>query len=125
VLTYANAGHYPPILVRADGSVDRLASGGPVMGVFPDAAYEQSAVPAGSGDRLILFTDGITEVQEAGTDENGPEFMDFGEERLIALATEHRACSAPALHARLTSAVAAFAGGEFQDDATLIVLAVE
>lgn len=124
MLTYANAGHYPPILVRADGSVERLASGGPVMGVFPDATYEQGRVSATSGDRLILFTDGITEVQPAGADLNSPEYIDFGEDRLIALAIEHRARSAPALQARLTAAVGAFAGGVFQDDATLIVLAI-
>jgi len=125
VLTYANAGHYPPILVRADGSVERLGAGGPVMGVFPDATYEQGRVTVGSGDRLVLFTDGITEVLCAGEDDGGPEHIDFGEERLTALTIEHRACSAPALQARLAAGVSAFAGGTFQDDATLMVLAVE
>jgi phosphoserine phosphatase RsbU/P len=125
VLTYANAGHYPPILVRADGSVERLGAGGPVMGVFPDAVYEQGRVTVGHGDRLVLFTDGITEVLRAGEDDGGPEHVDFGEERLTAQTVEHRACSAPALQARLAAAVAAFAGGTFQDDATLIVLAVD
>ena len=125
VLTYANAGHYPPILVRADGLVERLGSGGPVMGVFPDAVYEQGRVAVGSGDRLVLFTDGITEVLRAGEDDGGPEHFDFGEERLAALTVEHRTCSAPALQARLAAGVSAFAGGTFQDDATLIVLAVD
>jgi sigma-B regulation protein RsbU (phosphoserine phosphatase) len=125
VLTYCNAGHYPPILVHADGSVERLGIGGPVMGVFPDAAYEQGRVVAGSGDRLVLFTDGITEVLRAGADDQGPEHVDFGEERLTSLAVEHRACSAPALQARLVTAVTSFAGGTFQDDATLIVLAAD
>ena len=125
VLTYSNAGHYPPILVHADGSVERLGIGGPVMGIFPDAAYEQGRVVVGSGDRLVLFTDGITEVLEAGADDQGPEHIDFGEERLTALAVEHRACSAPALQARLVTAVTSFAGGAFQDDATLIVLAAD
>jgi phosphoserine phosphatase RsbU/P len=125
VLTYANAGHYPPILVRADGSVERLGAGGPVMGVFPDAVYEQGRVTVGHGDRLVLFTDGITEVLRDGEDDGGPEHVDFGEERLTAQTVEHRACSAPALQARLAAAVAAFAGGTFQDDATLIVLAVD
>ena len=125
VLTYSNAGHYPPILVHADGSVERLGIGGPVMGIFPDAAYEQGRVVVGSGDRLVLFTDGITEVLEAGADDQGPEHIDFGEERLTALAVEHRACSAPALQARLVTAVTSFAGGAFQDDATLIVLATD
>jgi phosphoserine phosphatase RsbU/P len=117
-LTFANAGHYPPILVRADGTVERLIPGGPVMGVFPDAAYEQGRLAIGAGDRLVLFTDGITEARRQDDTE-------FGEERLIALAVENRACSAPALQARLADAVALFTGGTFQDDATLIVLAAE
>jgi serine phosphatase RsbU (regulator of sigma subunit) len=118
VLTFANAGHYPPILIRGDGSVERLVPGGPVMGVFADPAYEQGRVPIGSGDRLVLFTDGITEARNS-------DDVEFGEERLIELAIENRACSAPALQARLADAVATFAGGAFQDDATLIVLAAE
>ena len=115
-LTYANAGHYPPILVRADGSVERLAAGGAVLGVFADGASEQGRVSIGRGDRLVLYTDGITEAR----DEHGEE---FGEERLVALASQHRGCSAPALQARLIDAVATFTAGTFQDDATLIVLA--
>jgi phosphoserine phosphatase RsbU/P len=117
-LTFANAGHYPPILIRADGSVERLVPGGPVMGVLPDASYEQGRVSIGAGDRLVLFTDGITEARDQDDTE-------FGEERLIGLAIENRACSAPALQARLAEAVASFTAGAFQDDATLIVLAAE
>jgi sigma-B regulation protein RsbU (phosphoserine phosphatase) len=117
-LTFSNAGHYPPILIRADGSVERLVPGGPVLGVFPDATYEQGRVAVGAGDRLVLFTDGITEARDLAD-------CEFGEERLIALAAENRACSAPALQARLAEAVALFTGGAFQDDATLIVLATE
>jgi len=125
VLTYANAGHYPAILVRVNGSVDRLSAGGPVLGVFADASYDQRQVSIASGDRLILFTDGITEVRPAGTDPDDPRHVEFGDDALVALATEHRSCSAPALQSRLTAAVSAFAGGTFQDDATLIVLAID
>jgi phosphoserine phosphatase RsbU/P len=125
VLTYANAGHYPAILVRVDGSVERLSTGGPVLGVFADASYDQRQIAIASGDRLILFTDGITEVRPAGIDPQDPRHVEFGEDALIALANDHRSCSAPALQARLTAAVSAFAGGTFQDDATLIVLAME
>jgi phosphoserine phosphatase RsbU/P len=125
VLTYANAGHYPAILVRVDGSVERLSTGGPVLGVFADASYDQRQISIASGDRLILFTDGITEVRPAGIDPQDPRHVEFGEDALIALANDHRSCSAPALQARLTAAVSAFAGGTFQDDATLIVLAIE
>jgi len=116
LLAYTNAGHYLPILVHADGSVERLGAGGPVLGVLADAEYEQAQVNVGAGDRIVLFTDGLTEARNAADEE-------FGEERLLAAAIDHRACSAPALQARLAEAVATFAGGGMQDDATLIVLA--
>jgi phosphoserine phosphatase RsbU/P len=117
-LTFANAGHYAPILVRADGTVERLATGGAVLGVFPDRQYEQRLVGLAGGDRLVLYTDGITEVRSSADEE-------FGEERLVELTVVNRGCSAPALQARLAAAVADFSGGHFQDDATLIVLAAE
>jgi sigma-B regulation protein RsbU (phosphoserine phosphatase) len=117
-LTYSNAGHFPPVLVRVDGTVERLSTGGAVLGVFPDRGYEESSVAIGRGDRLVLYTDGITEAR-------GEHDQEFGDERLVALAIQHRACSAPALQARLVDAVTTFTGGRFQDDATLIVVAVE
>lgn len=117
-LVYSNAGHYFPILVRADGGVERLETGGPVLGVLPHAEYEEAHVALSRGDRLVLFTDGLTEARNGAGEE-------FGDMRLVDAARVHRACSAPALQARLTAAVAAFTGGETQDDATLIVLAVD
>ena len=125
-LTYTNAGHYPPILVRADGRVERLATGGPVLGIFGDAVYEQAQVAIESGDRLVLFTDGITEVTPRGADgDNGSTRDEFGDQRLIDLVVQHRGCSAPSLQARLSDAVAQFSNGAFQDDATLIVIAAD
>jgi sigma-B regulation protein RsbU (phosphoserine phosphatase) len=115
-LTFANAGHNHPLLVRADGSVERLAAGGSILGVFPDGAYGQDRVQMHTGDRLILYTDGITEARRA-------DDVEFGEARLVDVAVANRACSAPALQARLAEAVASFTNGAFQDDATLIVLA--
>jgi sigma-B regulation protein RsbU (phosphoserine phosphatase) len=117
-LTYANAGHYPPVLVRRDGTCERLTNGGPVLGVIGGADYEQAAVAMAPGDRLLLFTDGLTEARNARDEE-------FGEERLLAAAVAERTCSAPALHARLVSAVRGFTGGGLQDDATLLVLAAD
>jgi phosphoserine phosphatase RsbU/P len=117
-LTYANAGHFAPVLVRADGSTERLTSGGPVLGVIGDASYQQGHVAVNGADRLICFTDGITEARNSSDEE-------FGEERLIAAAIENRSCSAPALQTRLMDCVASFTGGTFQDDATLIVAAIE
>jgi sigma-B regulation protein RsbU (phosphoserine phosphatase) len=117
-LTYANAGHFPPALIKPDGTVIRLASGGPVLGVLAAGTYESGTVAFGAGDRLILYTDGITEARSESDEE-------FGDERLLSLAAEHRACSAPALQARLVDAVATFTGRRFTDDATLIVLAAD
>jgi phosphoserine phosphatase RsbU/P len=118
MLTYTNAGHYLPMLIRADGSVERLGEGGPVLGVVADAEYEQAHVALNAGDRVVLFTDGLTEARDSADEE-------FGEPRLQEAAVQHRACSAPALQARLTDAVATFTGGRLQDDATLIVLAAD
>ena len=117
-LTYANAGHFPPVIVKADGSCVKLTNGGPVLGVLAAGAYESGDVAFGAGDRLVLYTDGITAARNDADEE-------FGEDRLLSLATEHRACSAPALQARLVDAVVSFAGRRFTDDATLIVLAAD
>jgi sigma-B regulation protein RsbU (phosphoserine phosphatase) len=117
-LAFANAGHYPPILIRADGSVERLGTGGPVLGVFPEGRYDQGRVALRPGDRIVLYTDGITDVCNAADEE-------FGDGRLVDLAVANRACSAPALQARLADAADAFSDGRFQDDATLIVMAAE
>jgi sigma-B regulation protein RsbU (phosphoserine phosphatase) len=118
VLTYSNAGHYPPILLRADGSIERLTAGGPVLGVFGDATYEEASVPLDPGDRVILFTDGITEARNAADEE-------FGEDRLIEAALPHRGTTSTALQHRLAAEVRAFTGGNYQDDATLIVMGTE
>jgi phosphoserine phosphatase RsbU/P len=118
LLTYTNAGHYLPMLVRADGSTERLGEGGPVLGVLPLAEYAQAQISLAPADRLVLFTDGLTEARSAADEE-------FGETRLLDAAVRHRECSAPALQARLADAVATFSGGRLQDDATLIVVAAD
>jgi sigma-B regulation protein RsbU (phosphoserine phosphatase) len=117
-LTYANAGHFAPVVVRADGTTERLTCGGPVLGVIADAPYEQGQIAVSSQDRIICFTDGITEARAADDEE-------FGEARLISAAIENRSCSAPALRTRLMDCAASFTGGTFQDDATLIVVAID
>ena len=117
-LTHANAGHNPPILARGDGRVERLSSGGTPLGVFADAPYEQGQTALTSGDRLVLFTDGITEAQN-GADE------EFGDEQLVSLVVERRALAPQALQASIFDTVRTFTGGAFQDDATLIVIGME
>jgi sigma-B regulation protein RsbU (phosphoserine phosphatase) len=115
---YANAGHNPPLLIRRDGRATRLTEGGTVLGLFPESGYAQGEVRVAPGDRLIFFTDGVTEVAN-------PAGELFGEERLLRLVVEHRARGASELCELILSAVADFSGGSFQDDVTLVALAVE
>ena len=116
ILSYTNAGHYPAVLVRRDGAVERLATGGPVLGAIPGASFDRGVADLAAGDRLVLYTDGITEARNADDEE-------FGEERLVEEIVAERACSAPALTSRIVDSVSSFTGGRFQDDATLVVLA--
>jgi serine phosphatase RsbU (regulator of sigma subunit) len=116
-LTFANAGHNPPILVRASGCVERLDPTGLVLGIAPDWDYQSGTCAIGPGDRLVCFTDGITEAMS-------PTGEEFGDDRLIALAVEHRADGADTLTHRLSDAARQWTAGDAQDDATLIVVAV-
>jgi phosphoserine phosphatase RsbU/P len=116
-LTYCNAGHNAPVLVRADGSVERLQTGGLVLGLSVEVLYEQAAVHLEPGDRLLLFTDGLTEANNAAGEE-------FGEERLIQTAVENRGLAAKALEEKLLASSAAFST-EFTDDVTLVVVAAQ
>jgi len=117
-LTYTRAGHDAPILFKMDGSHARLREGGAVLGVFPDWQYEQSEVAFGSGDRILLFTDGVTEVRNSGGEE-------FGEQRLIEAMGRNRLLGAYDLQVKVMRTVAEFSGGEFQDDATLLAMSAE
>jgi sigma-B regulation protein RsbU (phosphoserine phosphatase) len=117
-LVYTNAGHNAPMLLRRDGSQLRFQEGGVVFGFIRDASYEQGEIELSTGDRLILFTDGLTEL----TNSTGEE---FGEERLIKRLVEKRALGAVELHQWIMDAVAEFSGGQVQDDVTLVVMAVE
>jgi phosphoserine phosphatase RsbU/P len=114
-LRYSNAGHVPPILIREDGTVERLWEGGTVLGIFSDAQYEEKETRFAPGDRLVLVTDGITEVSNALGEE-------FGEDLLIRFLLEHRPLSTAELRQALLDAVASFGGQALQDDATLMIV---
>jgi sigma-B regulation protein RsbU (phosphoserine phosphatase) len=114
-LTYCNAGHNPPVLVRANGAASELNAAGAVLGQFPDWVYEQSDVQLRSGDTLLLFTDGL--VEACSSDEEA-----FGEDRVISIARENRGVRAGDLERLLTQAASKHCGGHFQDDASMIVL---
>ena len=116
-LVYTNAGHNPPFLVRGGEVTARLSRGGPVLGVFPQSQFDSGELQLEDGDRLVLFTDGITEARSASGNE-------FGEERLERVVAAAPQASARALSDRILSAARSFRGGAFEDDATLIVMEV-
>src|SRR6267154_1608893 len=97
-LTYVNAGHNAPFVVRSDGSHERLREGGPVLGVFATRDFEMGSAQLSPGDRVILFTDGVTEAC-------GVEGEEFGEARLLHLLEDHRALSADELQAKILDVV--------------------
>jgi len=113
---YCNAGHPYPILISA-GAVHTLDQSGAVLGVFPSWNYEDFSVNLKSGDKLLLFTDGITEAEDAQGEE-------FGVKRVAAVGKAYGASSAAELNKQLLAQVSDFCSAQFQDDATLVVLAV-
>jgi phosphoserine phosphatase RsbU/P len=117
-LSYANAGHNRGMIVRRDGQTMSLERGGTVLGPFPEWQYEQEEVALQSGDRLLLFTDGVTEIRNLDGEE-------FGEERLIDLLGNNRRLTATQLQQTIMQSLAGFSGESFHDDATLIIVAVE
>jgi len=115
-LVYTNAGHNPPLLVRADGSVQNLEGGGMILGILPFAKYEDVRATMNSGDMLVLYSDGVT---EAAT----PADEDFGETRLAELAASLRTRPAQEIVAAVQSEVAKFSAGTPQaDDITVVVM---
>lgn len=115
-IEYVNAGHNPPMLVRASGDVERLPAGGLILGVIPAAKHERREVEMRPGDMLVAFSDGVTETQN----ETGEE---FGEDRLIGLLRQERTRPASGLQDLVADSLRNFAGSAPQyDDITLVVL---
>jgi sigma-B regulation protein RsbU (phosphoserine phosphatase) len=116
-LAYVNAGHNPPIILHADSTVHWLDIGGLLLGVFPEATYEEAVVELWPGDRLLVYTDGVTEAGSAAG-------KLFGEERLVE-ALRSAASDPKEMQRVVLEAAAAFCGGEFEDDATVIAAVVD
>ena len=116
-LTYVNAGHNVPFVVRADGAVEALREGGLLLGVMPSAVYRAGRCTLGAGDTATFYTDGVTEALS-------PNREEFEEERLIEVLVRERQAPASAQLATIREAVHAFTGpiAEAFDDVTLIVL---
>ena len=114
-LMFTNAGHNPPMLVRRDGECILLEEGGRVIGAFCDSTFTQQEIQLYDGDKLLLFTDGVTEARNAAGDE-------FGEQRLQACLRSYVGRNAAELRTLILDEVTAFCAGNFDDDATMMVL---
>jgi predicted permease len=121
-LRYVNAGHNPPHLVRRTETgveIVDLSAGGTVLGLFPDAAYEDAEIELRGGDLFVAFTDGVPEALNAGGEE-------FGEERLKDLLRRGVGASAEEVSATLAGQLRAWiAGTEQHDDLTFVVAVVK
>jgi sigma-B regulation protein RsbU (phosphoserine phosphatase) len=113
-LRYVNCGHWPPVLLRADGRLERLSATATVLGLFDQwecSARESHLAP---GDMLMLYTDGVTEATDAAGEE-------FGECRLLDTLKSHSHLPVGPLLEAVVEAVEQFSGGQQQDDITLVI----
>ena len=117
-LSYVNAGHCPPLLTRRSGGqveISRLHVGGPVLGVLPDAGYEQAKLEVSPGDLLVMYSDGLVEA----TNSRGEEYGEGRLRELLATVTEK---SADDIRRAILASLAAFSdAAELRDDLTIVV----
>jgi sigma-B regulation protein RsbU (phosphoserine phosphatase) len=114
-MTFANAGHNPPILVRESGAAEMLEGGGPVLGILPIAPYSQMQTRLERGDMVVLYSDGVTEATNL-------DYEEYGEQRFIDVLSENRQKPASEIVNAVTNSLAEFTAGAPQaDDITLVV----
>jgi serine phosphatase RsbU (regulator of sigma subunit) len=118
-LTFANCGHNQPIVVRDDGTFERLVSGGPAIArMLATSEITEDVIELRAGDSVVLFTDGVSEA----TDASGEQ---LGEDTLEEILRDNQGNAAAPLLESVVAAVRAHTGGAFQDDVTLVVAAIE
>jgi phosphoserine phosphatase RsbU/P len=113
-LRYANCGHNPPLLLRANGNIEKLEPTATVLGLFRDWKCEVKNVSIGPGDVLVIYTDGVTETPN----ESGEE---FGESRLMAVVRSHSRAPANEVLSAILADVQKFGNGCQADDLTLVI----
>jgi len=117
-LHYVNAGHVPPVVVRAEGETLHLSMGGMVVGLFPNVAYERSCLQLRPGDIVAGYSDGITEAME-------PDGHQFGLERLVATVSRESAAPAQQIAETVLAEVDCFSrGGLHEDDRVILIVKV-
>jgi serine phosphatase RsbU (regulator of sigma subunit) len=111
---FASGGHPPPIVLRADGTVEEIDEPGTLLGLFPDPQLPEATIELASGDTLLLYTDGVTDEQRDGEE--------FGEARLHDLVGECVGLPPAEIARRIVAEVEAFNTEPPRDD--IAVLAV-
>ena len=122
MLRYTNAGHNPPVLLRANRNgkekVESLDQGGTVLGLFCDAVYEDAELKLERGDVLAAFTDGLIEARS-------PQGEEFSEARVIQTLIRHAHLPAAEIEHQMLQAVKEWTlGAEQEDDLTLVIFKV-
>ena len=116
-ITYASAGHPPLVVVRSSGETSERKLESVLMGFFAQAEYQEMDVELEDGDKLVLYTDGLTEAMNTRGDF-------FGVERLLAFFEEHASDCAEALATGILDHVQSWSGKPFDDDVTLLIVGV-
>jgi sigma-B regulation protein RsbU (phosphoserine phosphatase) len=114
-LRYANCGHPPPVLLGADGAIDRLLPTGTVIGLFEEWDCRIQEIDLTPGATLVMFTDGVAEAFNA-------DFEEFGEERIVDLIRARANCPAVTMVEALVDAVQRHSGPAQSDDLTVVVV---
>ncbi len=115
-LAFLNAGHNPPLIVHASGTVEHLASGGLPLGIIPNAEYREGRTQLHPGDVLVIYSDGVSEAVS-------PEGEEFGAARLYEVVANNLAASAAGIRDRIEAALTKFARGTpAADDITLVIV---
>jgi sigma-B regulation protein RsbU (phosphoserine phosphatase) len=115
-ITYCNAGHFPPILLRADGRTELLEKGGPLLGALEGGEFVSGELLLEPGDTLVAYSDGVLECRNRAGEE-------FGLERLTASLQEVKQPSAHATLMMLLAAVQDYANGSpLSDDVSLTLI---
>ncbi len=115
-LSFLNAGHNPPLIVHAAGTVEQLASGGLPLGIKPDAEYREGRTQLQHGDVLVIYSDGVTEAAS-------PSGEEFGPTRLYEVVSRNVEASAAGIRDRIESALTKFSQGtQAADDITLVIV---
>lgn len=115
-LRYINAGHNPPLIGRADGTIEQLSSGGFPLGILPAAEFEVGETQLHPGESLIVYSDGVSEA-------NNSQEEEFGMERLTDVIRRNLSASAAGMRDKVESALSAFTQtAPANDDITLVIV---